>query len=179
VKIQYPRELQIARSARPTTAETPSARGPAPSPASAASAVRGNIEDIRDVAVVRRRSIPPVGQLIGSPQSAIDTGEPIGHGSAEGGCTQSAHTLVPWQPAPPPADASESVPESGPDKGRDTAAAAAAESQAADPQALLARVIRQGRRRIGGRSSDVEERSSSVRRRRGRAFRGIVKAAAS
>jgi len=163
VKIQYPRELQIARSARPTPAETPSARGPAPPPASAASAVRGNIEDIRDVAVVRRRTISPVGQLIGSSQSAIDTGESIGHGSVEGGCTQSAHPLVPWQPAPSPVDAAESVPRSGPDKGRDAAAAAAPESKAADPQALLARVIRQGRRRIGGRSSEVIEERSSVR----------------
>lgn len=156
--------LQIARYIRATTAKTPSARRtvtPAPAPAPPAPAVRRDIQDIRNVATIRRRIISPIGQFIGGPQPAIDGGESIGHRSVEGGCTQSAHPFLSGQPAPPSADASGSVPRSGADKGRHTAAA---ESTTANPQTILARVIRQGRqigrRHWHGRSSDTKKELS-------------------
>lgn len=140
--------LQIARFTRATTAKAPSARRTVTSaPAPPAPAVRGDLQDIRNVAIIRRRIISPIGQFIGGPQSTTDTGESIGHRSVEGGCTKSAHSFLSGQSAPPSADASGSVPRSGADKGRH---ATAAESTTANPQTILARVIRQGRQ-IGRR----------------------------
>lgn len=87
--------LQIARCTRTTTTKTPSARRIVTPPAFPAPAVRRDIQDIRNIATIRRRVIPSIGQFIGGPQPAIDGGESIGHWSVEGGCTQSAHPLLP------------------------------------------------------------------------------------
>lgn len=131
--------LQIARFTRATTAKTPSARRTVAPSASPAPAIRRDIQDIRNVAIIRRRIISPIGQFIGGPQPAFDGGESICHRSVEGGCTQSAHPLLSRQSAPPSADASGSVPRSGADKG---CHAAAAESATDNSQTILARVIR-------------------------------------
>ncbi|XP_025153524.1 homeobox protein ceh-32 isoform X1 [Harpegnathos saltator] len=139
----------IAGSIGTATAEAPPARRPATPPAPPAE--RWDIQDIRDIAAVRRWALAAVGQFVGGPQPAIAGGEPVGRGSLEGGCAQPWHPLLPGQPAPPAADTSGSSSESGSDKGRHAAtaataaAAAVAESETADSQAVLTLVIRRER----------------------------------
>lgn len=144
-----PFRLQIAGSIGTATTEASPARGPITPPAPPTS--RWDIQDIRDVAAVRRWALATVGQLVGGPQPAIAGGEPVGRGSLEGGCAQPWHPLLPGQPAPPAADTSGSTSESGSDKGRNattaaaTSATAAAESETADSQTVLTLVIRRER----------------------------------